>query len=247
MIARPQPTTQTATARPTRRTRPTWPVSSDPIRAPSPGAAFRYPTVVAPPWNTVSAIAGNSARGIPNIIAPRSMRNAPASGPLDRRYRIPPMSEASPAGCPAALGPKRRQPGHGDERHREGDDVQPVDQREPGVGDEQAGGGRADDQGHLERGRLKRQRGGELTRGHQLAQRRAPGRPVHALERGGLDGAGEHRPQPRVPEHRVDGQPGGPDREQHLGDQHDLAPVPGVHHRAARAANRPAAAPAGPG
>jgi hypothetical protein len=60
--------------------------------------------VVAPPWYTVSASAGKSARGIPNTIAPRSMTNAPASGPLDRRYRIPPMREASPARSPPPSG-----------------------------------------------------------------------------------------------------------------------------------------------
>ena len=32
------------------------------------------------------------------------MRNAPASGPLDRRYRMPPIKEASPAGSPPPSG-----------------------------------------------------------------------------------------------------------------------------------------------
>jgi hypothetical protein len=41
MMARPQITTQTATARPARRTRQIWPVSSDPASAPNPAAAFR--------------------------------------------------------------------------------------------------------------------------------------------------------------------------------------------------------------
>ena len=161
------------------------------------------------------------------------MRNAPASGRLDRRYRTPPMREASPARSPPARRAKRRKPGHGDERHAEGGDVEPVDERESGVGDEHTGGSGADDQGRLESGRLHRQGGGQIGRGHQPPQRRAPGRPVHALEGGGLGRADEHRPEQGMPEHCVDGQPGAAGRQQHLGDEHDFAPVPGVHCRAA--------------
>ncbi len=104
VIVRPQTTTQTATARPGRCTPLTRPVNSDPASAPRPGAALRYPTVAAPPPYRWVARAGNTARGRPNTIAPRSITKMPASGWLDRRYRSPPISEAKLAGCPPRSG-----------------------------------------------------------------------------------------------------------------------------------------------
>ena len=73
-IAAPQTMTATITVRPCRRMRTTQPVASAPASAPTPGAAYRNPTVVAPPPKTFTAVAGKRARGMPNTMALMSIR-----------------------------------------------------------------------------------------------------------------------------------------------------------------------------
>ena len=73
-MAAPQAMTATMTARPWRWIRLTQPVVSAPTSAPAPGAAYRKPSVAAPPPNSVVASAGNSARGMPNTMALMSIR-----------------------------------------------------------------------------------------------------------------------------------------------------------------------------
>ena len=73
MVA-PQTTTQAAMARPWWRTRLHHPVNSEPTRAPAPGAAYSRPTTPAPPPNSPTPRAGNTARGIPKIMALRSIQ-----------------------------------------------------------------------------------------------------------------------------------------------------------------------------
>ena len=69
---------QTITARPCASTRPTQPLSTPPSTAPT-GIAAKSSAKTTPPSggppNTVSAISGNSARGIPNTIAMMSTTN----------------------------------------------------------------------------------------------------------------------------------------------------------------------------
>ena len=76
-IAAPQTMTAMITARPCRRSCAIQPVISAPASAPTPGAAYRKPTVVAPPRNTLRAMAGNRARGMPKTMALMSIRYAP--------------------------------------------------------------------------------------------------------------------------------------------------------------------------
>ena len=52
----------------------TQPVVNAPTNAPTPGAAYKKPSVIVPPWKTVVAMAGNNARGMPNTIALMSIR-----------------------------------------------------------------------------------------------------------------------------------------------------------------------------
>ena len=73
-MAPPQTTTQAAMALPWWRTRAVHPVTSEPSRAPAPGAAYSRPTTPAPPPYRWTASAGNTARGMPKIMALRSMR-----------------------------------------------------------------------------------------------------------------------------------------------------------------------------
>jgi hypothetical protein len=74
VMAAPHAMTATMTASPCRWTRLTQPVVSAPIRAPAPGAAYRKPSVEAPPPNSPVASAGNSALGMPNTMALISIR-----------------------------------------------------------------------------------------------------------------------------------------------------------------------------
>jgi hypothetical protein len=94
--------------------------------------------VAAPPPSTVTASSGNNALGMPKTIAPRSIRNAPASGGVDR-IADPTDQRGQPGPLPAPGRPQRRQPRHGAERDRERGHVQPVPQAEAGVRDEQPG------------------------------------------------------------------------------------------------------------
>ena len=82
-IATPHTTMQAITACPCRRTRAVQPVVAIVISAPSPGAACNRPKVRAPPWKTLTAIAGNRASGSPNTIAPMSATK------VERRTRLP--------------------------------------------------------------------------------------------------------------------------------------------------------------
>ena len=84
MIAAPQAMTAMMTARPWRWIRLTQPVVSAPTSAPAPGAAYRKPSVDAPPPKTETASAGNSARGMPNTMALMSIRYAPWMACLPR-------------------------------------------------------------------------------------------------------------------------------------------------------------------
>ena len=106
VMAMPQAMTAMMTARPCRRIRLTQPVVSAPISAPAPGAAYRKPTVAAPPPNTVAASAGNKARGMPNTMALMSMRYAPWMGWRPRTKRRP--SEDRAQARPVAGRPGRR-------------------------------------------------------------------------------------------------------------------------------------------
>ena len=72
-IALPQTTIEMTTQRPCARTKPNRPLKILDNRAPTAGAAAKNPRTVAtsridPPYHK-AAIAGNSARGIPNTIA----------------------------------------------------------------------------------------------------------------------------------------------------------------------------------
>ena len=72
-IAAPQAATATSTARPLRLRRDSQPHVSALTAAPKPEAAYKSPTVSAPPQNNVVPSSGNSARGNPNAMAFRSM------------------------------------------------------------------------------------------------------------------------------------------------------------------------------
>ena len=67
---------------PGRRTRPVQPLLAAPTIAPNPGAATSRPNVAEPPWKCWLARAGNSAAGIPKIIALVSISSMPPSTPL---------------------------------------------------------------------------------------------------------------------------------------------------------------------
>jgi hypothetical protein len=73
-MAAPQTMTAAVTARPCRRRWEIQPVVSAPTSAPAPGAAYRNPSTAAPPPNTLAAMAGNSARGMPKTMALTSIR-----------------------------------------------------------------------------------------------------------------------------------------------------------------------------
>jgi hypothetical protein len=83
-IAAPQASPAMMTTTPGRRTRPVQPLVAAPSRAPSPGAAASNPKVADPPWKCSRAIAGNSAAGIPKIIALVSTASIPPTTPLRR-------------------------------------------------------------------------------------------------------------------------------------------------------------------
>ena len=93
----PQTTTATMIARPWRRD-PVHPAGRErPERArrPTPRRTAR-PTASAPPWNWVTARIGNSARGIPKIIAIRSTMNVDWSTRRPLRNRKPSASRCQP-------------------------------------------------------------------------------------------------------------------------------------------------------
>ena len=97
-IAAPHTTTATITIRPSRRTRGSQPAVSAAMAAPAETAANIAPVPLAPAWKTLTARTGKSARGIPNVIAHRSMKNEPVSARLARTKRSPSPIEASTPG-----------------------------------------------------------------------------------------------------------------------------------------------------
>src|SRR5439155_11182058 len=93
--------TASTTASPCRRTRVTHPVNVAPTSAPAPGAPTRSPSTPAPPWNRSMAIAGNKARGIPKIMASRSMRNVLCNTLSPRRNDMPSRIDRKPSRVPS--------------------------------------------------------------------------------------------------------------------------------------------------
>ena len=84
VIAPPQITPAPITTTPGRRRWPTQPLVAPPMTAPSPGAAVSRPNVADPPWKCWAASAGNSAVGMPKIIALVSTRSMPPTTGLCR-------------------------------------------------------------------------------------------------------------------------------------------------------------------
>ena len=81
----PQSETATSTARPWRRMRVTQPAVEAPINAPTAIDENNAPTISGPWWNCFTARIGNSARGIPKIMATRSTTNVACKTRLPRR------------------------------------------------------------------------------------------------------------------------------------------------------------------
>ena len=67
-----------------------------PSSAPIDGADASSPTVPAPPWNQVTPIAGNNARGMPKTIALMSTRNVMSRFLRGPRKRSPSSTDAKP-------------------------------------------------------------------------------------------------------------------------------------------------------
>ena len=89
---------------PGRRTRLVQPLVAAPMIAPTPGAAVSSPNVAGPPWKCSVAMAGNSACGIPKIIALVSISSMPPSTPLCRTKRKPSASGRSPGRSARTVG-----------------------------------------------------------------------------------------------------------------------------------------------
>ena len=70
------------TTTPGRLIRPVQPLVAAPSSAPSAGAADSSPNVAEPPWKCSRASAGNSADGIPKIIALVSTASMPPTTAL---------------------------------------------------------------------------------------------------------------------------------------------------------------------
>ncbi len=101
----PQAATATMIPRPTRRIRVTDPEMSAPRNAPRAGAAFSSPTPIGPARNTSRASAGNSAFGIPKIIAFRSIAKVDSRTRRWRTNRRPSaMAAIIPCLAPAPSG-----------------------------------------------------------------------------------------------------------------------------------------------
>ena len=96
VIASPQTRTARITPRPRYRTRPTQPVNSDPSSAPAAGAAVRNPSPSGPVLKTSSARIGNSASGIPKIMALRSMTKVERMTGTRRTKRNPSRTAPRP-------------------------------------------------------------------------------------------------------------------------------------------------------
>ncbi len=70
--------------RPNRRARVSQPLVSAAIAAPSETDAYSRPVPAAPAWKTCSESTTKSARGIPKVIAKRSITKLPISAPDER-------------------------------------------------------------------------------------------------------------------------------------------------------------------
>ncbi len=103
-IARPHTITAPITIRPSHRACSTQPVVSAAIVAPAETLAYNRPVPLAPASKTVSARTANSARGMPNVIATRSIANEPISALLPRTNRRPSTIERKIGGCSASVG-----------------------------------------------------------------------------------------------------------------------------------------------
>ena len=114
-IARPQTMTAPITIRPSQRACSTQPVVSAATVAPAETLAYSRPVPLAPASKTVSASTANSARGMPNVIATRSIANEPISALLPRTNRRPSTIERRIGGC-SVVGRRGLEPG---ERERD--------------------------------------------------------------------------------------------------------------------------------
>ncbi len=92
------------TTTPGLRSRPVQPLDAAPTRAPSPGAAASSPNVADPPPKCSRAIAGNSAAGIPKIIALVSTASMPPTTRFVMTYRRPSAIDLNPGlGLPGSV------------------------------------------------------------------------------------------------------------------------------------------------
>ena len=103
-MAMPHTATDQSTARPWRRTRPVHPLTSDATNAPAATDDEQQSVQASAPPPSRSASAGNSARGMPNTMARRSMPNTLMMIECPRRKR-------SPSNTDDAVAPR-----HGDHR-----------------------------------------------------------------------------------------------------------------------------------
>ncbi len=85
--------------RPSQRACSSQPVVTAAATAPADTAAYSSPVPAAPAWNTVSDRTANSARGIPNAIAARSIAKEPSSARLPRTNRRPSRIERPIGSC----------------------------------------------------------------------------------------------------------------------------------------------------
>ena len=97
-IAAPQTATAQITIRPSRRAWASQPVVSAATVAPAETAAYSRPVPSAPASYTLTASTANRARGMPNVIATRSIANEPRSAWLRRTNRRPSAIERRTGG-----------------------------------------------------------------------------------------------------------------------------------------------------
>ena len=136
-------------------------------------------------------------------------------------------------GRSAAVGDQGGEEKGGHQGHAVGGDVDAVHGAEADGGDEDAGQRRAGHQGQLLDGGLEGDGGGHVIGPDQHGQGGPPSRPVDALEPGAGRRAHEERPHRRMGEGGVGHQTPDGAGHGHLGQEKDLAPVPGVGQRAA--------------
>src|SRR4051812_48218259 len=100
-MAMPHTATDPSTIRPSQRACSSQPVVSAATVAPAETDASRKPVPLAPAWKTLSDSTGNSARGIPNVIAQRSITKLPTSACERRTNDSPVRIERSTGSCSA--------------------------------------------------------------------------------------------------------------------------------------------------